>query len=321
MGLGGYLGRRLLLFIPSLLLASVTIFVIMRALPGDAAGAMLGGEGESVRPELVASLRGELGLDRPLYVQYGLWLRDMVSGDFGGRSLATREPVATLVRRTVLVTLQLTLYAVVVAVVVWVPLGALAAVTRGQWPDVLARAVGLVGAAVPGFWIAMLVLVAVVRTLGWSPPLGYAHLWIRPLDHIQMMMIPALVLAWEYGAHLMRTTRAGMLEALAQDFVRTARSKGLPGWAVTLRHALRATTIPLVTSAGLHLGTLLSGAILLEFVFGLPGLGRALVSAVQARDYPVVQSLAMLLVAGVLLLNLLIDLVYALADPRVSYGD
>lgn len=315
-----YLLRRLALVLPTLLLASVTVFVIMRALPGDVTSAMLGGEGEALRPELVAALRAELGLEAPLPVQYGRWLWSMVNGEFGGRSLLTREPLREIVARGLPVTMLLGLYAVVLALVVAVPLGAVAAARRGGAVDLLLRSLGVLGSALPGFWVALLGLLLVVLVLDWSPPLIYAQLWQRPLEHLEMMAIPALVLAWELGGQLLRTTRGELLEHLRQDHVRTAVGKGIGPAAVVLRHALRTAAIPIVTVAGLNLGALLGGAVILEFIFGLPGAGRALVQAVLARDYPVVQSLTLLFVTLLLLLNLLIDLLYAVLDPRIGHG-
>lgn len=315
-----YVVRRLLLFVPTLLLASVTVFLIMRALPGDVTSALLGGEGEALRPELVAALREELGLDAPLVVQYGRWAASMV-GELGGRSLATQQPIADIVARALPVTMLLGLYAVAAGILLAVPLGALAALHAGRWPDGLVRTLGVVGSALPGFWVALLALLLVVLLFGWSPPLIYAHPWHRPLDHVEIMAIPALVLAWELGGHVARVTRAGTLESLQQDHVRTATAKGVGRTGVLLRHALRTAAIPIVTVVGLHVGGLLGGAVILEYIFGLPGIGRALVQAVMARDYPVVQSLSLLFVTLVLALNLVIDLLYAVADPRIRYGD
>jgi ABC-type dipeptide/oligopeptide/nickel transport system permease component len=315
-----YLARRLLLFLPTLLLASLAVFGIMRALPGDVTGVLLGGEGEALRPELVAALRQELGLDEPLARQYGRWLASMAGGTFGGHSLETREPIRALVARQLPVTALLALYAIALAAILAVPVGALAALHAGRWPDLALRALAVVGSALPGFWLALLALLLMVWLFRWSPPLIYAHPWQRPLEHLEMMAIPVVVLAWELGGHLARMARAGTLEALGEDHVRTATAKGLSRAAVVFRHALATAAIPVLTVAGLHLGGLFGGAVILEYVFGLPGRGRGFVQAVIARDYPVVQSLAMVLVALVLLVNLVVDIVYALADPRISYA-
>ncbi len=315
-----YLLKRVLLFLPTLVLASMLIFVIVRALPGDVTGVLLGGEGEALRPELVTALRAELGLDEPLVVQYLQWLGSVLSGEFGGRSLATREPIADVVARALPVTATLSLYALLLAIAGAVPLGAWAASRAGSVPDLLVRSSSLLGVALPGFWVALLALLALVQALNWSPPLVYYALWRRPLEHLEIMALPALVLAWELGAHLTRVTRAATLEALGQDHVRTAVGKGLSRSAVLFRHALRSALVPVLTVLGVHLGALLGGVVVLESVFGLPGLGRALVDAVVGRDYPVVQGLALLFVALALLANLVMDLLYAYLDPRISYG-
>lgn len=313
-----YVMKRLILVVPTLLLASLVVFAALRVLPGDVTAAILGGEGEALRPELVAALRAELGLDDPLIVQYGRWLASLGSGEFGGRSLATREPIAQMVARALPVTLHLTLYATLIATVVAIPLGVLAAHYRGRWPDGLVRVLGTLASALPEFWLALVVLLGLVLFLGWSPPLVYAPLWQDPAVHLQMMALPAVVLGWAFGAHLLRMTRAGVIAALHQEFMRTARAKGL-GQAALLRQALRVSLIPVLTVAALQLGTLLGGAVVLEAIFGLPGVGRALVQAVIARDYPVVQTLACVLAFLALVINLMIDLAYAALDPRVTY--
>jgi peptide/nickel transport system permease protein len=314
-----YATRRVLLVVPTLLLASLLVFAVMRVLPGDVTGAILGGEGEALRPEVVEALRSELGLDAPLPLQYVRWIGSLAAGD-GGRSLVTRESVADLIARQLPVTLLLALYAFALALLVAVPLGALAAQRAGSGLDLAVRGLAVAGAALPGFWLALLALLAVVTLLRWSPPLAYLPPTVRPLEHLEIMAIPALVLAFELGAHLLRTTRAGTLEALGQDHVRTAVAKGVSPLGVTLRHALRTASLGVVTVAGAQVGTLVGGAVVLEAVFGLPGLGRGLVTAVVTRDYPVVQGLALVLVAVVLAVNLVVDLLYALLDPRIRYA-
>jgi peptide/nickel transport system permease protein len=314
-----YVTRRVLLVVPTLLLASLLVFAVMRVLPGDVTGAILGGEGEALRPAVVEALRSELGLDAPLPLQYVRWIGSLAAGD-GGRSLVTRERVRDLIARQLPVTLLLALYAFAIALLVAVPLGALAAQRAGSSLDLALRGLAVAGAALPGFWLALLALLAVVTLLRWSPPLAYLPPTVRPLEHLEIMAIPALVLAFELGAHLLRTTRAATLEALGQDHVRTAVAKGVSRLGVTLRHALRTASLGVVTVAGAQVGTLVGGAVVLEAVFGLPGLGRGLVTAVVTRDYPVVQGLALVLVAIVLAVNLVVDLLYALLDPRIRYA-
>lgn len=316
-----YIAKRLILFVPTLFIASLVVFVVMRALPGDVVAAILGGEGEALDPAIASALRKELGLDDPLHVQYARWAWSMVSGELGGRSLATGEPLAALVARQLPVTLQLTLYTLTIAALIALPLGAAAAARHNRWPDTAVRALSVLGSAVPGFWLALLALLALVYGFRWYPPLVYVRFLENPAEHLQLMAVPALVLGWGYGAHLARITRARTIEALGQDYVRTARAKGVSGAGVLVRHALRSALIPIVTAAGLNIGGLLSGAAVLENLFGIPGMGRGIVQAVIARDYPVVQSLAVISVFVVLALNLAIDVICAYLDPRVSLDD
>jgi len=312
----GFLARRLLLAVPTLLLASLVVFAVVRVLPGDPSSALLAGEGEALDPAYAAALRAELGLDEPLPRQYLRWLARLAGPELGGVSLASREAVGAMVARQLPITLLLAAYALTLAAAVGVPLGALAARRADGWADRLLAALVVLG-ALPGFWLALLALLAVVALAGWSPPLVYAQPWQRPLDHLGIMALPTIVLSLELGAHLGRVARAGTLDALAADHVRQARAKGLSPARVLARHALRTAAIPIVTVLGLQLTGLLGGAVVLEAVFGLPGLGRGLVQAVVARDYPTVQGIAMVLVTLALVLHLLVDLAYAALDPRV----
>ena len=316
-----YLAWRLLLFVPTLIIASLLIFGVMRALPGDVALVVLSGSGDVTHNlEQIESLREELGLNDPLGTQYGRWLWSMVNGQFGGRSLENREPIRSLVGLQFPVTLQLTLYTVALSVVLSVPLGVLAALRQNRWPDYLVRIVFIAGQAIPSFFIALLVMIGLVLMFHWSPPIIYVDLWEDPWSHIQIMVWPTLVLAWGYSAYLTRMIRSSMLEALRQDYIRTAYAKGLSERDIVFRHALRNTLIPVVTVAGLQMGGLLSGVVILESLFGLPGLGRGIVQAASVRDYPVIQSFAMLLVFLMLCVNLMVDVIYAIVDPRISYN-
>lgn len=315
-----YLAWRLTLFVPTLLVASIVIFGIMRVLPGDVALVVLSGSGEVTHDaDQIERVREELGLNDPLVVQYGRWLTGIVTGDLGGRSLENREPVRSLVSRQLPVTLQLTAYTVVLSILVSVPLGILAALRRNRWPDYLIRLISITGQAVPGFFVAILVILALLILFRWSPPIVYANLWENPWQHFQIMLWPTLVLAWGFSAYLIRITRAAVLEVLQQDYVRTARSKGLSERVVLFRHTLRNALLPIASVAGIQLGALLGGVVILESIFGLPGIGRGVVDAVSTRDYPVVQTLATLLVFLMLAVNLIVDLIYVVVDPRISY--
>ena len=221
-----YIALRLALFIPTVLIASVVIFVILRVLPGDVVDVVLGGSGEVAHdPEQARRVRQELGLDEPMIVQYGSWMLSMVTGDFGGRSFVNREPISSLVGRQLPVTVQLALYTLTLAVALAIPLGVIGAVRQGRWQDHLVRLFAIGGQAVPSFFLALAVLTALVLIVGWSPPVIYEHGWHNPLRHFQIMLWPTLLLAWGYAAYLTRLTRAGMLEVLSQDYVRTARGR------------------------------------------------------------------------------------------------
>lgn len=314
-----YLLWRLLLIVPTALLASITIFVVMRALPGDVAIVILSGGGETPHSvEAREAFRTQLGLDQPLLTQYGRWLTSMTGGEFGGKSLFTHQPIRSTIARQLPITLLLTTYIVLLSFAVAVPLGILSAVHRARWPDRLIRLLTLTGGAIPSFWIALLILLGLVLAFGWSPPIIYTSPWAGPWNHIQIMALPVLVLTWEFSSHLLRITRSTLLDVLERSYVTAARARGLRARAVLLRHAFRNILIPILTISGLQVTTLLGGVIILESIFGLPGIGRGLVQAATVRDYPVVQSLATLLVVFALLSSLLVDLAYRLIDPRIT---
>lgn len=316
-----YIARRVLLFIPTLFLASLATFIIMRALPGDVALVILGGEANTPSAlEQLEAYREALGLRDPLPVQYGKWVWSLVNGELGGRSLADREAISSIVSRRLPVTLQLAFYALVISMIASIPLGIVAAVYQDRWQDYFVRIMTLAGHALPNFWLALVLLLILSVHFTWSPPVFYKNIWEDPFIHLQKAVWPALVLAWGFSANITRITRSNMLEVLRQDYVRTARSKGLIERTVLSRHALQNAMIPVLTLSGLQLAGLLGGTVILESIFGMPGIGQGIVLAANTRDYPVIQTLAMLLVLMMLCLNLLVDMLYALIDPRISYG-
>jgi peptide/nickel transport system permease protein len=318
-----YVLSRLLLFPPTVILVSLAVFLMMRVLPGDVALLILGGSGENTDAralQLLESYRSALGLADPLPLQYLKWAWSMVNGQFGGFSIIDHEPVRTILARRFPVTLELAVLAFTFGWLVAIPLGVLAAYYHNRWPDFAARIPTQLGYALPNFWIALLLLLLMNRVLHWNPPLFFSPLLENPADNLQQMIWPALIQGWAFSATAARVTRSSLLEVLGQDYIRTARSKGLNEWAVAFRHGLRSAIIPVVTIGGTQLGVLLSGAVILETVFGIPGIGQALVQSAQMRDYPVIQSFAVVLVALVLGLNLCIDMLYAVLDPRVRYA-
>lgn len=313
-----YIVWRLALIAPTLLFACTLVFLVMRILPGDITFVIFGDV--AVNPEVRESLRDELGLNDPLYVQYGGWLWRMFNGEFGGHSLESDEQIASIIGRQLPVTLLLTVYTIFFSMLISIPFGIISAVSEGRWPDRFIRAITLGGLALPHLWVSLLLLLGLLLFFEWSPPIIYYSPWVNPWSHIQLMIWPTLILTWECSSHLVRVIRSSMIDVLRQPYLVTAQSKGLPVYRVILWHALPNVMIPSLTMVALQVGTLIGGALVLETIFGLPGLGRGLVQAAISRDYPVVQSLAVFLIFLSLILNLFIDVVYRFIDPRISYS-
>jgi peptide/nickel transport system permease protein len=308
------LGQRIAQIIPTIVLVSMLVFCLQQLMPGDPA-VVLAGE-ERGDPRVLAQIRAELWLDRPLPVQYLHWVGNVMQGNLG-YSWRTRQPVAELIEQKLPVTAQLGVMAFVIAVLIGVPAGVIAAVKRnGPW-DYIANAIGLAGLSTPNFWLGIMLILLVSVDLGWLPPSGYVPLTENVRQSLATTIMPAFVLGNAIAAILMRHTRSAMLSVLDQDYVRTARAKGLSKAQVILRHALRNALIPVVTLGALELGTLLSGAVLTEQVFSIPGFGKMVVDAVFNRDYPVVQGVVLVTAFLFILLNLLADILYVLINPRL----
>jgi len=312
--LRGYLLSRLAQAVPTLLLVSVLVFLLQQLTPGDPA-VVLAGE-ERSDPAVIAQIRAELWLDRPLPVQYLHWLGRALEGDLG-RSWHVQVPVSRLIADKLPVTAQLAAMAVLIATAIGVPAGVLAAAKRGTAWDYAANLIGLGGISVPNFWMGMVLILVVSVRLGWLPPSGYVPLGEDWRLSLATTTMPAFVLGYAIAAVLMRHTRSAMLAALGQDYIRTARAKGLGERRVVLRHALRNALVPVVTLGALELGTLLSGAVLTEQVFSVPGFGKLVVDAVFTRDYPVVQGVVLVTACLYVALNLTADLLYAALNPRL----
>ena len=308
------LGQRLAQIVPTLILVSVLVFCLQQLMPGDPA-VVLAGE-ERGDPKVLAQIRSELWLDRSLPVQYLHWVGNVVQGNLG-YSWRTRQPVSALIAQKLPVTAQLGVMAFLIAVVIGVPAGVIAAVQRNRVWDYVANAIGLAGLSMPNFWLGIMLILLLSVDLGWLPPSGYVPLSENVWQSLTTTIMPAFVLGNAIAAILMRHTRSAMLSTLDQDYVRTARAKGLPEIRVILRHALRNALIPVVTLGALELGTLLSGAVLTEQVFSIPGFGKMVVDAVFNRDYPVVQGVVLVTAFLFILLNLLADVLYVLINPRL----
>jgi peptide/nickel transport system permease protein len=312
-----YFLKRLALLVPIVFGVSVVVFVVMRMLPGDVASAMLGSSA-SASPELLAQTRVRLGLDRPLQVQYLDWVWSVVRGDLG-TSMLSSSPVAPEILRRLPVTIELALFSILMAVIVGVPLGVLAAMHQNGPVDAITRLVSLVWLSVPGFWVAtVLVLGASLYVPTW-PTLGYIDFPSNPVGNVQTMVLPTISLSAYVVGGTLRMTRSAMLEVLRLDYITAVRARGGPERVVVFKHALKNALIPVVTLLGLYLGSLLGGAVLIETIFTLPGLGKMLIDAIQGRDYTLVQGTVLFLASSVVLVNLMVDMLYGAIDPRVRY--
>jgi peptide/nickel transport system permease protein len=307
--------RRLLATVPVLLLVTAGVFLLIHLTPGDPIDAMMA---ESADATVKENLRRELGLDRPLYVQYVAWMGRVLQGDLG-RSIRNQEPVIENVGRRIRPSLELAGLAMLVSVVIAFPLGIVSAARRNTPVDGAGTAFALFGICMPNFLLALLLIFLFGVTLRWLPISGYTDPLEEPLRGLRSLALPAITLGLALAAVITRTLRSSMLESLAEDYVRTARAKGLSEGRVIRGHVLRNALIPVVTVLGLQLGTLIGGAVITEYVFALPGVGRLVVDAVFARDYPLVQGVVLLIAVGFILSNLLVDLLYGLIDPRIRY--
>jgi peptide/nickel transport system permease protein len=312
--MGIWLLRRVGQVIPTLLILSVLIFGLQQLMPGDPA-VILAGE-ERGDPAVLAQIRAELGLDRPVWQQYLLWMGKVLTGDFGF-SWRIRVPVSELILTKLPVTFQLASMAFVIAILIGVPLGIVSAVRKDTPSDWAANGAALFGISTPNFWLGIMMILLFSVELGWLPPSGYVPLFEDPLQSLSTTVMPAFVLGTGVASVLMRHTRAAMLTALSQDYVRTARAKGLKERVVIWKHALRNALIPVVTLGAIEFGRLLAGAVLTEQIFTIPGFGKLIVDAVFNRDYPVVQGVVMATALIFVTLSLLTDLLYMAINPRL----
>ncbi len=310
-----YIARRFLATIPVLFLISAITFFTIRLLPGDPALAILGPEADY---NLVEALREELGLNRPVVVQYLDWMYHAFQGEFG-ESRRSGDSVAALVSDRLEVTIQLGILSLIVAVVLALPIGLLAGSKPNTPFDYLGTFFAVVGAAIPNFWLALLLILVFAVDLGWFPALGFTSFRDDPLENMRGMVLPAVAIGIAQAAVLARQTRASMVEVLQQDYVRTARSKGLREWTVIFRHGFRNAMIPVITILGLQISNIVSGAIIIESVFSMPGIGKLLIDSIFNRELVTVQALGLMLALAVAMSNLLVDVSYGYIDPRIRY--
>jgi len=315
---GKYLLRRLAYFIPVIFLVSVVVFSITMLMPGDPAMAFLG-DAMGQDKKAYAAMRAELGLDRPIAVQYASWLGRAVRGDFG-RSVRTREPVVEGVRARLPVTLQLTAMALVVALLVAVPVGVVSATRPNSVLDTVGTVIAIGVVAIPEFWLGILLIYLFAVSLHWLPSSGYVPLAMGLWPSLQSMIMPAIALGSTVTAVTMRQVRASLLEVLRQEYVVVARAKGLSEPRVVRAHAVKNALIPVVTIVGLQVGRLVGGAVVVETIFALPGMGRLAADSIFFRDFPMLQGVVLVMAVSVLAFNLLTDLLYAYLDPRIRYA-
>ena len=316
-----YISKRLLLFVPTILAVTVMVFLLMRVLPGDPALLILAGssgDGSFKEADLL-KLRRDLGTDRPLHSQYGAWVWGLARGDLG-TSLFYRTPILRELGPRIPSTLELAFLAVLSSFVLAVPLGVISAVKQDTLLDHATRLLTFTGISVPIFVIGLMVVYTLVRVFGWFPPLGYAFLWEDPWTNLQQMIFPVLALAFFELNFAARVTRSAILEVLREDYVRTARAKGLRERRVVLLHALRNALLPIITVSGWSLARLLGGTIIIERIFLVPGMGTLLLDAITARDYTLVQAIVLLYAVVVLVVNLVVDLACAWLNPRIRYA-
>ncbi len=308
-----FVARRLLATVPLLFAVSLVVFAVVHVLPGDPAVLFLG---EEATPETLARFRTRLGLDRPLVVQYADWLWRALRGDLG-RSLRTNQPVTDAILERLPVTLELLAAALVISLAIAVPMGILSAIKRNSGVDLLGTVFALIGFSLPGFWLGIILIYAFALVLRWLPPSGFVPLASGVSANLASLALPAVTLGTALAAVVTRQLRSGMLEVLRQDYVRTARAKGLPPRRVVGRHALKNALIPVVTVVGLQVGGLLGNTIITETLFALPGVGRLMIDAIFSRDFFVVQGVILFLAVGYVLSNLAVDILYSYLDPRI----
>lgn len=305
---------RLVTLLPLMFIITSVVFFLVHFIPGDPARIMVGGQ--RISEANLENIRRAYRLDKPVLVQYGLWVRDLARGDLG-RSYRQRTDVRTLILERLPLTLKLGVYSFVISLLIAVPLGIVSAVRRNTWVDVGATMFALLGASSPVFFTAILLILLFAYKLAWLPALGAGE---GGLDELRHFFLPSLTLGISLAAISTRITRSAMVEALTQDYIETARAKGLSMRSVILKHAFRNALVPVITVAGLQFGFLLVGAVLVEHTFGLGGLGSLMVDAVQVRDYPVVQGATVFIAGLFILINLVVDVLYGVVDPRVRYG-
>ena len=310
--------RRLLLVIPTLVGVAVAVFFLIRIVPGDVVVVKLRADGAQVTEEAIQAERKRLGLDKPLVVQFKDYMLGLAVGDLG-KSLWTGESVAKEIAIRFPVSLQVSIMATLIAVIIAIPLGTLSAVYRDTWVDNVIRVIAVSGLAIPGFWLGMIIILGLLAFFNWLPKIGYVSIFEDPVTNLSALIWPALSVGYRYAAVVTRMMRSALLEVMREDYIRTARAKGVFQKLVISRHALRNALLPVVTVIGLEFAFLIGGLVVTEQVFNLNGIGRLFVQAVSRNDFTLIQGMVMLIAVVFILANLLVDLLYAAFDPRIRY--
>ncbi|AOF92933.1 ABC transporter permease [Sinorhizobium sp. RAC02] len=314
-----FIGRRLLLAIPTLLGVATLTFFMLNVLPGDIVETMLRAEGGNPTVELVAAERSRLGLDRPLVVQYADFLKDLATFDLG-HSHWTVKPVSEEIFSRLPVTLQVAALSMIVAILIAIPLGTIAGIYPGSIVDYAIRTFAIAGMALPSFWFGMVVALAMLWYFNWLPPLGTASVFKDPLTLLQQLILPAVAVGYRYSAILIRMMRSSVIETMHEDFVRTARAKGLAAAAIIRRHVIPNSLLPTITMIGLEFALLVGSLVVIEQVFSLNGIGRLFIESVSRSDFIVIQGIVLVLTVIFIVVNFLVDLAYAVIDPRIQLG-
>ena len=315
-----YAIKRIALIIPTVLLVTIIVFTVMRLLPGDPALVILSEGDASFTQEELEDLRRQLGTDRPIVVQYVDWIGGLVQGDLGTSIWRSGQPVTKLVGDRIFRTLELAVLAILIAVLFAVPLGVISAIKPDSVIDYFSRVIALVGISIPTFFAGLLVVLVLSRGFGWLPPLGYEDLWDNPWKNLQQMFLPALALGFYDMAFIARVTRSSMMEIIREDYMRTARAKGLGERIVLVRHGLKNAVLPILTISGWQFGRLFGGTVIIESIFKVPGIGTLLIETVFQRDFPTIQAIIIVIAVSIVIINLLVDLLYGLLDPRIRYA-
>ena len=314
-----YTANRVLLMIPTLLGVAVLVFFMLRVVPGDVVEIKLRGDGGTVSQETIEMERKRMGLDKPLVTQFGEWMVGMAKGDFGV-SMWTERPVIEEISLRLQLSLQVALMATLIAVLLAIPMGTLAALFRDTWIDYTVRILTIGGLSIPSFWFGMLIMLTLLGLFNWLPPITFTPIYVDPIANLTQLIWPAMAVGYRYCAVVARMIRSSLLEVLNEDYIRTARAKGVYEKLVISRHALRNALLPAITVIGLEFTFLIGGLVVTEQVFNLNGIGQLFVQSVSRNDFTLIQGMVMLIAAFYVFVNLLIDLLYAVFDPRIRYG-